>query len=909
MGQANGLLYLSSAMTLRKDWFCSLGLIALLFGCSTDHKQQNFSYLRSPAYFKVDTTLSNHAFCADYSGTFASQAECMQAKKYRLSWLRPEDTTKFSGYRIYVDTIPPNTPTGRHWADVQRDPKLANLIVETTSPTDSVIFIFGKREFKQDTLRKNNTKIYIIDTTSRQETESGRLVFALVPVYAGDATPGQPQYSWFIVNDKFPPDIFSPRIKPGAHEIAITWQRPTDPTSFFDANLDSGLIRTYLLKLTLGGRITADRKQAFAPTIKFTRGGKDVTESVRDSLVLDPPDARDKSTLIPKGHIYFLPDSNRAHRASPTLADSLSAVITGLTPRDTLNVQVWAMDSSGNQNANAMATVVVHLTDTTQPSTPKLFVDSSTISSNGFVVRWKPSSDTLWLETGSTEVKSIPNYHIQEYRMRRTLLRDSGEKASLLDRMDTVIEVAKPIDTSTVFVNTMRFLPPGRTFQLKLSALDLTGFESNVDSITVQTPAVHFLGKDSALTCPTGFIPIPRARFTLGEITSGSQPDETPTHIINMGPYCIEPYEHRDSSGQFISGVTWEKADTLCQAMSKDFNSQLCSEAEWERACEGPGVGPDSALLHGIQSEQKNASILQSTCNQGTNDSVMARAFDKRNATCLTREGVYDMAGNFSEWVRDVYSERAYSHLPPGDSLDHAYAYTDSGQVHGFRGGNYLAPQTLLSSVAVQNLARCSNRDYPNQIRPIFRLDCLDSSQPKIAVIYNSGLAGHFCMPLPASLRDKKITDLISAPKDSTKILVFLSGETHPDTISLLRPVGDTLFLKKKPVFVRMTTLSLAVVQFVKPGVDTIIKDTLDAAEMRDTSQSNLAKIFSREAGNSGWMVKQEAGKFVIKYIYAYAMSGTKLPKAYYNNHTISFRCCSLAKTFPIPLPKSVRSR
>jgi hypothetical protein len=78
---------------------------------------------------------------------------------------------------------------------------------------------------------------------------------------------------------------------------------------------------------------------------------------------------------------------------------------------------------------------------------------------------------------------------------------------------------------------------------------------------------------------------------------------------------------------------------------------------------------------------------------------------------------------------------------------------------------------------------------------------------------------------------------------------------------------------------------------------------------MRDTSQANLAKIFAREVGTSGWKVKEVSGKYSIKYLYAYATEGSKLPKPYYNSRAIGFRCCSEAKAAPPTPPKLTNAR
>jgi len=706
---------------------------------------------------------------------------------------------------------------------------------------------------------------------------------------------------WFVTDDKKPPDVFSPLIKPMARKVVIAWERPTDPTSFFDASLDTGIVNNYELQITLEGRATPDRKKRFKPTLTYFRGGVELTKSTRDSLIMVSKDS------LPSGHDYYLPDSNRARKAKHTQQDSMMAVIDSLTPQDTLKIWLWAVDSAGNRNRDAMQSVVVHLTDTTQPSLPKLSKDTSLRSNNTLVVQWKASRDTIGdPTTGKLKEADSANYFIEEYRLRRTLIRGPSEKASLVDQMDTVIHIVSGSGgtrNTALFLDTMRFLPPGRSFRLRLTAVDSSGFESRADTLTLSTDSVAFTGADSALQCPLGFIRIPRGHFSLGEAANGFPEDEKPALDKKMGPYCIEPYEHHDSLGRFASNMSWRQAETVCENLGLDtaYHSMLCSEAEWERACEGSGTGGDSALAHGIQSELKNPSILQSSCNQGTNDSVMAKSFDLRNSTCLTREGVYDMAGNYSEWVRDPYVASAYKDPLYPDSLGHDFTYPDSAGRgwHAFRGGNFLKPPGLPIST-VQSLARCSNRDFAEQIRPKFRLDCMDPSARMIAVIYGPGLAGHFCIPIPDSLRDANITDLIPHPTDTLKVLAFVQGTSLPKSIVIPR---DTTFKGRKPQQVVLTTRSLAVVTFVRAGSDSAIVDTLDATEMKDTSQAGLGRIFARESGKSGWAPKKDGDRFAIQYLFAYTVMGTKPARDYYSSQAIAFRCCSLAKAPPPVAP------
>ncbi|MDB5103076.1 MAG: hypothetical protein JWP91_765 [Fibrobacteres bacterium] len=539
-------------------------------------------------------------------------------------------------------------------------------------------------------------------------------------------------------------------------------------------------------------------------------------------------------------------------------------------------------------------------TDTTQPTKPVIIVDPKSITRNGFSVKWGASRD---LDTvgGGLAPSPKPNFNIQKYILTRILLRDSTAKTTSLDRVDTVIQMDAERSKADSFTIAMRFLPPGTPFHLRLAAFDSSGYESVTDTLTVRTDSVRFAGTDSVLECPKGFIPVPRGKFQLGDNASSTL-DEKPAKSVTIGSYCIEPYEHRDSTGKrFVSNVTFDQADAICKAMDPDpaFATQLCSEAEWERACEGP----DSlALAHGIQSEGNNPSILQASCNQATNDSAMAMSFELRNAVCLTTEGVYDMAGNLSEWVRDPYVANAYA-AQAKDTIGHEFAFTDSaGKTdttgrnvrHGIRGGNYLKTNFPQQSLT-QSLARCSNRDFVEQVRPVYRKDCMDESIQKIAVIYGPGTAGHRCIDIPDNLKSATITDLIPDPADSTYLRAFTAGALNSVPVKI-QP-EDTAFSKKKPISAVLTARSLAVVTFESSQGRPAIEDTLDAKEMRDTSQAGLERIFKREAGNPEWTVRKSGGAYQIKYLYAYTVFGTKPARPFYSSRVIGFRCCSLAKS------------
>jgi hypothetical protein len=872
-----------------KVWFWfSLG--AIFLACSPDPERVNFAYLRSPSFFRADTTLSDHPFCKD-TQNFASPEECAKIKKYQLTWVRPEDTVGLIGYRIYLDTTDPRLP-GKHWNDFKDKPEFASIIVESKALKDTLVFIFGRDGFRQDTLKPGSRKIFVLDSSSREDEVTGNLDFGLVPVYSGDATPGQPQFAYFQTRDKMPPDGFHPAFVPRATQVEIAWERPTDRVSFFNLSQDTGMIVGYSIEVQLDGSVIPEKRKSFSPRILSYHVGEEDklagTKRVYDSTL-------EKFT-------FSVPDSNRsAKRVSPLLSDSLHLVIGDIRPLDTLKVLLYAIDSSGNRNINAMEIITLVTTDTTQPSKPVMSVDS--LTQNGFRLTWLASRDSL--RDGDTRLQGPKaNFNIQQYRLIRTLIRDSTARTTSLDRVDTTILIDSlgngKLDT---FKLAMKFLPPGTLFHMRLSAIDRSGFESQTDTLSVRTQSVRFAGADSALECPKGFIPVPRGKFRLGDTTAVSSADEKPSAFVTMGPYCIEPYEHRDSTGRrFVTNVTYKQAEGICKSVDPAFETDLCSEIEWERACEGPDA---TNLAHGIQSEGSNPSILQSSCNQGTNDSAMAMSFELRNSLCLTTEGVYDMAGNLSEWVRDPYVASAYSQSGRGDTVYHDFRFTDSTATDsaggtappGIRGGNYLKT-TFPQQSLTQNLARCSNRDYAAQVRPVFRKDCWSETGPKIAVIYASGLAGHRCVDVPNGVDPAKISEISPDAKDSTVILVFRAGVLHPDSVRL--PL-DTLFKGRKPLSAVLTTRSLAVVTFVSNKGAPPQTDTLDAKEMRDTSQAALERIFAREAGNPEWTVSRQDGRFEIKYQYAYSILGTKPARPYYSSRVIGFRCCSLAKPRAVP--------
>jgi len=125
--------------------------------------------------------------------------------------------------------------------------------------------------------------------------------------------------------------------------------------------------------------------------------------------------------------------------------------------------------------------------------------------------------------------------------------------------------------------------------------------------------------------------------------------------------------------------VNWYQAQRFCAAHGR----RLPTEAEWERAAAGTtrrrfpwgDAKPDCTRAH------------FDGCGEHT------RPIGERPAGA-TPEGVYDLAGNASEWVHDWYARDIYKMFRDRDPIG-----AQAGLVRGVRGGSYYdAPETLRSA-------------------------------------------------------------------------------------------------------------------------------------------------------------------------------------------------------------------
>jgi formylglycine-generating enzyme required for sulfatase activity len=115
---------------------------------------------------------------------------------------------------------------------------------------------------------------------------------------------------------------------------------------------------------------------------------------------------------------------------------------------------------------------------------------------------------------------------------------------------------------------------------------------------------------------------------------------------FNQGQY--EVINPAFNAAHPVMFVTWFGADEYCRAIGR----RLPSEAEWERAARGPA---NSIYPWGPEWVPENANTSRSP-GAGEN-TVDVDAYP----TGVSAYGVYNMAGNVSEWVFDFYQENYYA--------------------------------------------------------------------------------------------------------------------------------------------------------------------------------------------------------------------------------------------------------
>ncbi|MFZ9889521.1 MAG: formylglycine-generating enzyme family protein, partial [Myxococcota bacterium] len=163
-----------------------------------------------------------------------------------------------------------------------------------------------------------------------------------------------------------------------------------------------------------------------------------------------------------------------------------------------------------------------------------------------------------------------------------------------------------------------------------------------------------------ALKCPAGMQLVPAGPFTMGSSSSDPMRNfgEGIATKTDVAAFCIDYYEFPNSSSRAPTvRTTWAQAKAACEGKGR----RLCAEAEWEKACKGPG---DKRFPYGNNYDESACNTEGAGGQPRQPDS--ARAFKG----CRSGYGVYALSGNAEEWVADSFKAGTSSKTAKGGAAD-----------------------------------------------------------------------------------------------------------------------------------------------------------------------------------------------------------------------------------------------
>jgi formylglycine-generating enzyme required for sulfatase activity len=181
--------------------------------------------------------------------------------------------------------------------------------------------------------------------------------------------------------------------------------------------------------------------------------------------------------------------------------------------------------------------------------------------------------------------------------------------------------------------------------------------------------------------------------FQMGDAFSGGNPDERPVHEVCLNDFYIGKYAVTQAEWQAVMGnnpskftgdrrpvesVSWNDAQAFIAKLNRMTGRRyrLPTEAEWEYAARSGGKNEKWAGT-------SDPSQLSNYAWYSENSGQKTHAVGTKKPNGL---GLFDMSGNVSEWVQDLYGEVWYEESPKDNPQG-----PRTGNARVLRGGSWAA--------------------------------------------------------------------------------------------------------------------------------------------------------------------------------------------------------------------------